>query len=60
LVILGGEKSQLLQNEILKAARELKNKNFKVFSSALIYLHINERLNELKLIRNDLKKNKTL
>ena len=58
LVKLGGEKSQLVRNEILKAARELKNstKFQNVIISPDISPYQRKRLNELKLIRNDLNK----
>jgi len=56
LIKLGGEKSQLVRNEILKAARELKNsKKFQnVFISPDLSPYQRRRLNDLKLIRNDL------
>ena len=58
MVKLGGEKSQLVRNEILKAARELKNstKFQNVFISPDLSPYQRKRLNELKLIRNDLNK----
>ncbi len=58
LVKLGGEKSQLVRNEILKAARELKNstKFQNVIISPDLSPYQRKRLNELKLIRNDLNK----
>ena len=58
LVKIGGEKSQLIRNEILKAARELKNstKFQNVFISPDLSPYQRRRLNELKLIRNDLNK----
>ena len=58
LVKLGGEKSQLVRNEILKAAWELKNstKFQNVFISPDLSPYQRRRLNELKLIRNDLNK----
>ena len=58
MVKLGGEKSQLVRNEILKAARELKNstKFQNVIISPDLSPYQRKRLNELKLIRNDLNK----
>ena len=56
LIKLGGEKSQLTRNEILKAARELKKSTkFKnVFISPDLTVSQRRRLNELKLSRNEL------
>ena len=56
LIKLGGEKSQLTRNKVLKAARELKKSTkFKnAFISSDLTVSQRKILNELKLSKNEL------